>query len=71
VSYYNDGGASTTRILTIFDSKGALVYNRSFNIGGAYTLLPVNMQNANRGIYYVVISNAAGNRLAEGKVHVR
>ncbi|MBK9570066.1 MAG: T9SS type A sorting domain-containing protein [Chitinophagaceae bacterium] len=71
VSYYNADGASTQRKITIFDSKGAMVYNRQFNITGPYTLIPINLQNANRGIYYVVVGNATGKKLATGKVHVR
>jgi Secretion system C-terminal sorting domain len=71
VSYYNNGGAATQRTLAIFDSKGSMVYNKAFNISGSYTLLPINLQRANRGIYYVVVGDATGKKLAEGKVHVR
>ncbi len=71
VSYYNNGGTATQRTLAIFDSKGSMVFNKAFNISGPYTLLPVNLQRANRGIYYVVVGDATGKRLAEGKVHVR
>jgi hypothetical protein len=71
VSYYNNGGASTGRRIAIFDSKGSMVYNRIFPITGPYTLIPVNLQAASRGIYYVVVGNASGKKLADGKVHVR
>ncbi len=71
VSYYNNGGAATQRTLAIFDSKGSMVFNKAFNISGPYTLLPVNLQRANTGIYYVVVGDANGKKLAEGKVHVR
>jgi extracellular elastinolytic metalloproteinase len=71
VSYYNNGGAATQRTLAIFDSKGSMVFNKAFNISGPYTLLPVNLQRASTGIYYVVIGDATGKKLAEGKVHVR
>jgi hypothetical protein len=71
VSFYNAGSNATTRTLSVIDSKGALIYQRIFSINGAYTLLPVNMQNVNRGIYYVIVGDAAGKRLAQGKVHVR
>ncbi len=71
VSYYNNGGASTQRIISIFDSKGSLVLNKSFNITGSYTLIPIDMQTANRGIYYVAVGDAQGKKLAEGKVHIR
>ena len=71
VSYYNESGASAQRKITIFDSKGALVYNRQFSITGPYTLIPINLQSGSRGIYYVLVGDAGGNKLADGKVHVR
>ncbi|MBK7560385.1 MAG: M36 family metallopeptidase [Chitinophagaceae bacterium] len=71
VSYYNASGTSTQRRITIFDSKGALAYDRQFNITGPYTLIPINLQSSSRGIYYVVVGDANGRKLADGKVHVR
>ena len=71
VAYYNEGGVDTKRVLAIFDSKGAMVYNRTFQVSGFYTLLPVDLQQVNTGIYYVVIGDALGKKLAEGKVHIR
>jgi hypothetical protein len=57
--------------LAIFDGKGARVYQREFAVAGPYTILPVDLRNQARGIYYVVVGDAAGNKLIEGKVHVR
>jgi hypothetical protein len=71
VAYYNDGGASTKRTISIFDSKGSNVYYRKFDITGAYTLLGIDLRTDNTGIYYVVVGDVNGKKLAEGKVHVR
>ena len=71
VSYYNNGGASTKRTIAIFDSKGSNVFNRQFNISGPYTLIGIDMRTANTGIYYVVVGDVNGKKLATGKVHVR
>ncbi|MFZ9694526.1 MAG: hypothetical protein ACO3AY_01480 [Chitinophagaceae bacterium] len=71
VSYYYSGSSATKRQLAIFDSKGARVYQREFAVAGPYTILPVDLRNQARGIYYVVVGDAAGNKLIEGKVHVR
>lgn len=71
VSYYNNGGASTKRTIVIFDSKGSTVFNGQFNITGAYTLIHIDLQRANTGIYYVVVGDVNGKKLATGKVHVR
>lgn len=71
VSYYNNGGNSTTRSINIYDAKGNKVFSKQFPITGLYTLIPINMMKAARGIYFVVVGDATGRRLAEGKVHVR
>jgi hypothetical protein len=70
VSYYYSGTASAKRQVTIFDGKGALVYQREFTVSGSYTILPIDLRNKATGIYYLVLGDAAGNKLAEGKVHV-
>ena len=71
VAYYNEGGVSTKRTIAIFDSKGSMVYNSQFSISGAYTLIPIDLQTDNTGIYYVVVGDASGKKLATGKVHVK
>jgi hypothetical protein len=71
VSYFNEGGQQTKRLIAIYDSKGAMVYNRSFNVAGSYTILDIDLRAANTGIYYVVVGDASGKKLADGKVHVR
>jgi hypothetical protein len=71
VSYFNNGGTSTKRTIAIYDSKGSNVFYKQFDITGAYTLIPVNLQTDNTGIYYVVAGDANGKKLATGKVHVR
>ena len=71
VSYYNTGGASTQRRIRIVDSKGAAVFDKIFAVSGPYTIIPVNLMRASRGLYYVIVGDAAGKKLAEGKVHVR
>ena len=71
VSYYNAGGNNTQRQIMIYDAKGAAVYSRKFSIAGPYTLLNIDLRQANTGIYFVVVGDAQGKKLAEGKVHVR
>ena len=71
VSYYNNGNAGAQRRIVVFDSKGGRVFDKQFPISGPYTLIPVNLVQASRGIYYVSVGDAAGKKLAEGKVHVR
>ena len=70
VSYYNSAGGNTSRTVMVFDSKGAEVYNAKFPVAGPYTLLNINIKPAQSGIYYVVVGDAVGKKLAEGKVLV-
>lgn len=70
VSYYNTGGLNAKRQINIYDDHGALVYGRNFTISGLYTLLNIDMRTANTGIYFVVVGDDNGKRLAEGKVHI-
>jgi hypothetical protein len=70
VSYYNPTGVSTSRTVTIYDSRGARVYNRRFTISGPYTLIQVDLRPAQGGIYQVVVGDAGGNKLISGKVMV-
>jgi hypothetical protein len=71
VSYFNNGGAATSRRIVIYDSKGSQVYDRKFDIVGPYTLIDIDLRRVGTGIYYVVVGDAKGAKLAEGKVHVR
>jgi len=70
VSYYNSAGTASQRSVTIYDSKGSKVYARKFAVNGPYTLMNINIQPAQRGIYYVVVGDAGGKVLVEGKVLV-
>jgi hypothetical protein len=70
VSYFNSTGATSQRNISVYDSKGARVYVRQFAINGPYTLMNVNLQPAQRGIYYVRVGDASGKVVAEGKVLV-
>jgi uncharacterized repeat protein (TIGR01451 family) len=71
VSYYNSGGAVGQRTIRIYNGIGSLVYDRAFPISGSYTLIPIDLQRMARGVYYVVVGDGTGERLAEGKVHIR
>ncbi len=70
VAYYNTEGTATSRSVTIFDGKGSKVYVANFTITGPYTLLNIDIKPAQSGIYYIIIGDATGKKLAEGKVLV-
>src|SRR5207244_7476755 len=68
VSYYNASGSSTKQSVTVYDSKGAKVYYKQFSFAGFYGLLDIDLGNQPKGVYIVVIGDANGKKLIEGKV---
>ncbi len=71
VSYYNNGGISASRTVTIYDSRGAKVEFKQFTVTGPYSLLSIDIKPAQKGVYYVVVGDANGKALANGKVVVQ
>lgn len=70
LAFFNSSGGNTQRIVSIFDGRGARIFQQSFAISGPYTLIPVTLKAATRGIYYVVVGDATGKRIAKGSVIV-
>jgi hypothetical protein len=65
---YIDGSTSALkRTITIFDSKGARVYRKTFDIASSSESMEVNIQRLGAGVYMVELSDANGKRLAKGK----
>ncbi len=71
VSYYNSNGTNSSRMVTVYNSKGAKVYHAKFNVSGPYTLTSIDISPAAAGIYIVVIGDATGKKLKEGKVLIQ
>jgi hypothetical protein len=71
VRYYNRGGAAHTRTLSIYDSKGAQVFKQQYALTGVYAKMAVNMVGAGAGVYFIDLTDAAGKRIATGKVVIR
>ncbi|MFZ9386819.1 MAG: S8 family serine peptidase [Chitinophagaceae bacterium] len=69
VVYHSNGSNAYT--LRIYDSKGGHVYQKSYNISSPYQRMDVDMRHMGRGLYHVVLTNAAGKRLATGKVVIQ
>lgn len=76
VSYYSVNGMQTTNFnttasLTIFDSKGARVYTKQYNIGAPYQEMFVDFRNMGKGVYWVELTTANGRRIKTGRVIVQ
>ena len=66
VNYHNDPGASL--VLTIYDGKGARVYNQAYQLTSAYQPMYVNLRRNTAGVYRVLLSDRGGKKLATGSV---
>lgn len=71
VSYYNAAGTNTSQTIVVYDAKGARVYNAKFAVNNAYELHQVKLTKFSKGLYIVVIGDANGKKITEGKVLVR
>ncbi len=71
VRYYSVAGNTLPRVMMVFDSKGALVLNRSFTIAKPYDRMDVDFSGFSRGVYFVNLLDISGKRLASGKVVLR
>ena len=68
---YHNAGAATQQGITIYDSKGARVFNKVFAVTQAYQLHAIDLRAAGNGIYYVVLRDASGKKIKTGQVAVR
>lgn len=71
VSHYSLKGNTLARILTIYDSKGALVYKQTYNINTPYQRMEVDFSGFSKGIYFVNLLDRFAKRIAGGKVIVK
>jgi hypothetical protein len=72
VRYYSSAqNFGFLRMVTLFDSKGAIVHNKPYTITAPYSVMDINVKNLGKGIYTLVVSDYFGNRLTEGKVVVQ
>ena len=70
MSYYNAGGANTKQSVTVYDSKGARVYVKTFTFTGPYELHDIDISERSRGVYFIVVGDANGKKIIDGKVLV-
>jgi hypothetical protein len=71
VSYYNVSLINNTRSISVYDAKGSRVYFKQMPISGPYTLLNVDIQPSQGGVYIVVVGDEKGKRIAQGKIIVK
>ncbi len=70
VRFYDKlNGVSNPRFLTIYDSKGARVFRQQFNVSG-FGRMDVDLSKRAKGVYFIDLTDAAGNRLQTERVIV-
>ncbi|MBC7937639.1 MAG: M36 family metallopeptidase [Rhizobacter sp.] len=71
VRFYNASTTAAVRTLVVYDSKGSRVYSASYTVSGPYDMMAVNMQAASVGTYVIFLLDAAGNKLATGRLVIQ
>jgi hypothetical protein len=67
---YFSSNLTTARSISVYDSKGALVYQKMFTINAPYTGMQIDLINAASGVYMVDLRDASGKRIASSKIVV-
>ena len=68
VRYQSLDGNLLIRTLTIYDSKGARVYTKEYNIEAPYGKMGVDLSHLGKGIYRVELGDRNGKRIKTGSV---
>ncbi len=73
LSYYSPGASTnnTKQNITIYDSYGRRVYTQEYAVTQPYQLNKIDMRRSGKGVYYIVLREANGNKVASGEVMVR
>jgi hypothetical protein len=56
--------------VNVYDSKGALVYNRDVTLGVQYSSIQIDLTKAESGTYTVEVKDAGGSKIGHGQVVV-
>ncbi len=66
---YNNGAANLNgRTINIYDSKASKVFTQTYNNAVPFSNMKVDMRGYAKGTYFVVLRDASGKELANGKV---
>jgi len=65
------GNVGLPRTLTVFDSKGERVLSQNYTIGQPYDRMDVDLRRNGKGLYWVEVADANGNRLTMCRVVIQ
>lgn len=70
VSYYTSSWNGQRQTIAVYSTSGTQVYAATMNLTGPYTLHGVNLSGHASGVYYVVIGDGNGQKIAETKIMI-
>jgi endonuclease/exonuclease/phosphatase family metal-dependent hydrolase len=70
VSFNNGEPNLNGRILSIYDSKGARVYTKTFSVNVPFGNMNIDLTSKGKGVYYIILHDGGGKKLADGSVEV-
>ncbi len=70
VRYYAAPNNLQAKMITMYDSRGAVVYRKNYTVTGPYDQLTVNMTGYGKGYYLLELADQSGKRIASAKVIV-
>ncbi len=71
VRYFRHNGTSNPNVISVYDSKGARVYQNTYPVNGPYERMDVYMLNAASGTYMVELIDFNGRVMGTGKVVIQ
>jgi hypothetical protein len=72
VRYYDQlNGVSKPRTINIYNSHGKRVYNRQYSPSFGFGRMDVDLSAYGKGIYFIEVNDAAGERLQTGRVVIQ
>ncbi len=74
ISYYSPGASNsnkTTQKISIYASNGRLTFNKTYDVTQPYQLHQMDLRAFGSGVYYIVLTEANGNKIKTGEVVIR
>ena len=71
VRYYRHNGSTNPNVISVYDEKGARVYQNSYPVNGPYERMDVYMLHVASGTYLVEVIDYNGRVMAAGKVVIQ
>ncbi len=68
VQYFNGTNVTQNLVITLYDEKGARVYQKPYAISNIFQRMEVDIRRLAKGTYMLSLTDPQGNRLGSGKV---